>query len=114
MHFNQKYGTFANASAQPDGLLVLGVGLWLSSSYYALQPIVNSIPQIIEVNTTAVINGLYLDELLPLNTLEFFKYDGSLTTPPCYQSVTWVVFPETIPISANQVSGHTVIPIGCA
>lgn len=29
---------------------------------------------------------------------------GSLTTPSCNEAVTWLVFPETIPISLSQMS----------
>lgn len=33
-----------------------------------------------------------------------FVFQGSLTTPKCNPSVTWVLFPDTIPVSLHQIS----------
>lgn len=45
-----------------------------------------------------------LSSLMPHNIDRFYTYKGSLTTPPCSEAVTWIVFPNTIPISLAQVS----------
>lgn len=47
-------------------------------------------------------------ELLPPQLNQFFRYNGSLTTPPCYQSVLWTVFNRRAQISMGQVSGGEV------
>lgn len=47
-------------------------------------------------------------ELLPPQLDQFFRYNGSLTTPPCYQSVLWTVFNRKAQISMEQVSGDEV------
>jgi hypothetical protein len=40
----------------------------------------------------------------------FFRYQGSLTTPGCYEAVTWTVFETPILISDRQVKkGHWMI-----
>lgn len=39
---------------------------------------------------------------LPANT-EFYKYSGSLTTPPCTEGVYWMVFKQPIEASAEQI-----------
>ena len=37
-------------------------------------------------------------------TIGYYTYKGSLTTPPCYESVRWIVFKDKIKISNTQVS----------
>ncbi|TRY69788.1 hypothetical protein DNTS_006018 [Danionella cerebrum] len=45
--------------------------------------------------------GIFLECLLP-NSLEYWTYMGSLTTPPLYESVTWIVLKEAIQLSEKQ------------
>ncbi|MBW03222.1 Carbonic anhydrase 14, partial [Eschrichtius robustus] len=44
-----------------------------------------------------------LRELFPPLLAQFFRYNGSLTTPPCYQSVLWTVFSRRAQISMGQL-----------
>lgn len=37
------------------------------------------------------------------NMTSYFRYDGSLTTPACEESVVWTMFENTIPLSRQQV-----------
>ncbi|XP_044800356.1 carbonic anhydrase 14 isoform X3 [Bubalus bubalis] len=41
--------------------------------------------------------------LLPPLLAQYFRYNGSLTTPPCYQSVLWTVFHRRAQISMEQL-----------
>ena len=43
-------------------------------------------------------------ELLPTHLGHYFRYNGSLTTPPCYQSVLWTVFHHPAHLSVAQVA----------
>ena len=40
--------------------------------------------------------------LLPINLNNYYRYEGSLTTPPCRETVTWTLFPDLVDISARQ------------
>jgi carbonic anhydrase len=43
--------------------------------------------------------------LLPANT-STYRYQGSLTTPPCSESVTWLVLSEPVNLSAEQIAQY--------
>lgn len=45
--------------------------------------------------------------LLP-GCLDYWTYDGSLTTPPLLESVTWIVCKQPISVSSEQVRPHTI------
>lgn len=45
-----------------------------------------------------------INDLLPNDRTKFYTYSGSLTTPPCYEVVNWIVMHERVYINAKQVS----------
>ena len=47
--------------------------------------------------------GFNIAGLLPANLKHYFHYNGSLTTPACYQTVKWTVFNQTMLLSRGQV-----------
>nr|CAD7414772.1 unnamed protein product [Timema poppensis] len=48
--------------------------------------------------------------LLPQELSRWFRYEGSLTTPSCDETVVWTVLPTSLPISRNQLSRfHSVM-----
>merc|ERR1712126_423086 len=43
-----------------------------------------------------------LNDLMPNNLDNYWRYLGSLTTPPCSEAVVWTVFQDTLNISQAQ------------
>lgn len=50
---------------------------------------------------------LDLNQLLP-STEHYITYDGSLTYPGCYETVTWIILNKPAIISTDQVSHKNV------
>lgn len=48
-------------------------------------------------------NGCDPAKLLPANPA-YWTYEGSLTTPPCNESVIWIVFKTPIEVSEGQIA----------
>uniref|UniRef100_A0A663N973 Carbonic anhydrase n=1 Tax=Athene cunicularia TaxID=194338 RepID=A0A663N973_ATHCN len=100
VHYNTKYDTFKEAMVHPDGLAVLGAFLEVGpreNPYY--QEILEHLHKIQEEGKALP----HLVRLLPTNLKLYFHYNGSLTTPPCYQTVKWTVFNQTMMLSHEQV-----------
>ena len=43
-------------------------------------------------------------QLLPEDSQHYYRYQGSLTTPPCSEIVTWLVLKQPIQISRSQIA----------
>jgi len=47
-------------------------------------------------------------DLLPEDR-DYYRFNGSLTTPPCSQGVIWLVMKQTLPVSDAQVAKLTTL-----
>lgn len=71
------------------------------------ESIVKSLPNIEGLNSNLKLPESLIIEpiLIPNFTLmqNYFTYNGSLTTPPCSEVVTWIDFKDPLPLSHAQV-----------
>ncbi len=92
-----------------SGLLaVLAVFLQIGLENSVLKSIWQSIPKMSETEKTIEQVTINAQELLPKNQ-EICQYTGSLTTPPCSEGVTWLVFKNPIELSLAQFEQFTSI-----
>jgi len=74
-------------------------------------------------NASEVDTGVSIDlkDLLPRALDDYFTYSGSLTTPPCSETVRWIVLKQPVQIARSQtavfrsvfpMNARPVMPLG--
>ncbi|NXU91669.1 CAH14 anhydrase, partial [Xiphorhynchus elegans] len=105
VHFDA--GRFADASEaqqHPGGLAVLGVLLEVGTDPHpAYDNILRHLGSIRYAGQSTSIPSFSVRDLLPPSLDRYYRYNGSLTTPPCFQSVLWTLFPQPVRVSRAQL-----------
>lgn len=99
---------FVHAAA--DGTLAV-VGVFAEPG--EANPVVQTVLAAAGTNESAERPMLDLTALLPEGR-EFFRYAGSLTTPPCSESVAWAVLAQPITVSEAQIAAFARLHPGNA
>lgn len=104
VHWNKdRYSSFAEAAASEGGLAVLGVFLTVGQENAELNKISKLLPFIQHKGQAITIpEPVNPAALIPKNG-SYFTYAGSLTTPPCYETVTWLVYQQPMQVSQAQL-----------
>ncbi|MEO8084544.1 MAG: carbonic anhydrase family protein [Ardenticatenales bacterium] len=95
------------------GLAVVGVFIKEGAENAALKSVFDNLPA--EAGDPKAIDGATVDPgaLLPADHA-YWRYNGSLTTPPCSEGVKWHVMKASIEASAGQIAAFKAIYSGNA
>lgn len=104
VHWNTtKYKTFGEAALQSDGLAVLAVFLKAGAEHAELNKVTSLLPFVVHKGDRVTLpNGCDPAKFLP-DIPAYWTYEGSLTTPPCSESVIWIVFKTPVEVSRAQL-----------
>uniref|UniRef100_A0A5F8HDW7 protein-tyrosine-phosphatase n=1 Tax=Monodelphis domestica TaxID=13616 RepID=A0A5F8HDW7_MONDO len=69
----------------------------------ALDPIIHGLKGVVHHEKETFLDPFVLRDLLPASLGSYYRYTGSLTTPPCSEIVEWIVFRRPVPISYHQM-----------
>ncbi|MGW8180242.1 MAG: carbonic anhydrase, partial [bacterium] len=87
--------------ADKDGnLAVIGIMMDLGEANPIISELWKKMPEK-EGDTFPLASGLDAKGLLP-KSKDYYRYDGSLTTPPCTEGVRWIVMKEPVSVSREQ------------
>ncbi len=93
---------FVHASA--DGkLAVISVMFQEGARNPTLNMMLKNFPLTKHVDTPLEFSKDYLKVMLP-NSLDYYEFMGSLTTPPCSEKVRWIVLKNPISASKEQIA----------
>lgn len=104
---------FVNADAEGN-LAVLAVMFEAGKANSALAKLVQTLPQ--KGQSQVLNNAFPVNELLP-QVNDYYRFNGSLTTPPCSEGVRWFVLKQPLVLSAVQdealskIMGHNNRPV---
>lgn len=112
-HFHSPSENFINGKEYPleahfvhenskGELAVLAVMFEVGKENAALDPILDKMPLTLN-HPVPLGKHLNLNQLFPDNH-HYYRYSGSLTTPPCTEGVRWLVMKEPVTLSAEQLA----------
>ncbi|XP_025830337.1 carbonic anhydrase 15-like [Agrilus planipennis] len=108
VHRNKNYPTMEEAMKHADGLTVLAFFYKLhEDNNKQLDQLVKHLPSVYVPHANITLTETFaLTSLIPSreNMRRYYIYKGSLTTPPCSEAVTWIVFPSAMPVSEVQLN----------
>uniref|UniRef100_A0A8B9SP35 carbonic anhydrase n=1 Tax=Anas platyrhynchos TaxID=8839 RepID=A0A8B9SP35_ANAPL len=104
VHWNPKHGNFAGALKQPDGVAVVGIFLKVGKTPKPeMKRILEEIDNIKTKGKEAPFQHFDPSILFP-KSRDYWTYQGSFTTPPCEECITWILLREPIEVSPDQMA----------
>ncbi|XP_027206154.2 carbonic anhydrase 7-like [Dermatophagoides pteronyssinus] len=107
VHWNADlYSSARKAAVSKDGLTVIAVFLQVSDDAKHLSSLQNICDEIPNIRYKGLMKemekSMNILEMIPKNR-SYFTYLGSLTTPPLWETVTWIIFEQPIYCTNEQL-----------
>lgn len=95
---------FVHQNQITGNLVVLAIFMSEGQVSQAMETIWQQIP--VSSNQESQVSILVFNalQLLPENISQYYRYQGSLTTPPCSENVTWLILKQPVEVSKLQIA----------
>lgn len=106
VHWNTRlYGGIEEALGRPNGIVIVTLFTQLGREHHGLKLITDALEDVHykgrQKTLTAPFNpGTFMPDPM---LRDFWTYDGSLTTPPCSENVTWILMRYPLMLSHSQM-----------
>ena len=99
---------FVHKNSATGKLAVIGVFVKAGVENATLKKIASKLPTAKNATFDDAALTFSASNFMPVNQ-SYFTYSGSLTTPPCSETVTWMVMEQAIEASADQIKSFETI-----
>lgn len=104
VHHQQHLPNVSVAASHPFGLAVAAFTFKVGNHNNNYDKLLQYLDKIQNPDDTLEIPTFPVISLLPETArYDYYRYHGSLTTPPCYESVIWSFFSDQVEISQDQL-----------
>ncbi|XP_012678225.2 carbonic anhydrase 4a [Clupea harengus] len=107
VHMKDKYSSLTDALKDPTGVAVLGFFYEPSTAVNKnYDTFISALGNVINHSDTKdITHPISLHQLIltERNMTNYYRYQGSLTTPGCTEAVVWTVFQHAIPLHQTQL-----------
>ncbi|NXM15701.1 CAH4 anhydrase, partial [Ploceus nigricollis] len=106
VHIREDALDVTQAKKTPDGLAVLAFFIKADEENKNYETLLSELKNIKYKGDSTKVDALPLSSLLPPeeDLGRYYRYQGSLTSPDCYQGVIWTVFEKPVELSKLQLS----------
>ncbi|XP_006808476.1 carbonic anhydrase-related protein isoform X2 [Neolamprologus brichardi] len=105
IHWNSTlFNTLEDALGKKNGVLIIALFVQIGKEHLGLKAITEVLQDLQYKGKSKIIPCFNPNTLLPDPLLrDYWVYEGSLTTPPCSENVTWILYRYPLTISQLQV-----------
>lgn len=101
------YSDIKEALKHSDGLAVFGFFFKEGASNKGLAEFASRMPE--DPKSSSLVMLSLMDIVGMADMTKYYRYEGSLTTPPCSQAVIWTVFHDVLTASKSEIAAFRKI-----
>uniref|UniRef100_A0A672I8R2 Receptor-type tyrosine-protein phosphatase gamma n=1 Tax=Salarias fasciatus TaxID=181472 RepID=A0A672I8R2_SALFA len=93
------------SAAIKERRIIAAMAVFFEVKYHnpAVDPIIQGLKGVVHHEKETNLRSFILRDLLPSSVDSYYRYTGSLTTPPCSKVVEWIIFSRPVYVSHSQL-----------